>query len=55
MFPCVLLNSWIVVSKIAKVWDRLNIHPTKASECEDDIANFLKLFDVKDITNCIIK
>ena len=40
---------------IAKVWDRLNIHPTKASECEDDIANFLKLFDVKDITNCVFK
>ena len=40
---------------IAKVWDRLNIHPTKANECEDDIANFLILFDVKDITNSIIK
>ncbi len=40
---------------VAKVWDRLNIHPTKASEVSDEVAEFLQLFDVTDVTSAIIE
>jgi NitT/TauT family transport system substrate-binding protein len=39
---------------ITKVWDRLNIHPTRASGIESEIEEFLKLFDVEEVSNAII-
>lgn len=40
---------------VSKVWDRLNIHPTKASEVTSEVEEFVKLFDVTDVSNAIIE
>lgn len=40
---------------VSKVWNRLNIHPTQASTVSDEVAEFLQLFDVSDVTSAIIE
>ena len=40
---------------VEKVWDRLNLNVKDASECVEQLNNFMKLFGVEDSSSALLK